>query len=121
MSDAWRYHVLASTADLARRWPAEARAAFVAEILRAPEAWRPTGDDDAERVAGARALARAWIERWRLERTAPGRVPIGPPPVRPPPTGEPESLGPLDDATADELAILWRFLGRELALRALRR
>jgi hypothetical protein len=115
----WRYHVLASCLAITGAWPPAARGAFHDHVMAAPTSWRPDGDDDAERAAGARALARAWFAAWKLGeqiRTA-TPVPRGPAPVADLAAIAP-SLPPLSAAELDELAALWRLLGRDLALAA---
>jgi hypothetical protein len=91
--------------------------------LSAPPRWRPAGDDAAERAAGARALARAWLPVWRVleaARQSPA-VARAPAPVRKVATstvaGVPEGLSP---AEQEELARLWLRLGRDLALAVFR-
>lgn len=123
MSDAWRYHLLASARPVTASWPPEARAEFHDQVMAAPESWRPDGDNAAELAAGARALARAWFPAWRVAASTRASAPPrpGPPPLRPVPTTPPVAdLPPLSPADADELARLWMLLGRELALRAWR-
>jgi hypothetical protein len=126
VTDAWRYHLIADAEVATARWPAEARTAFHEQVMSAPPSWRPDGDDAAERAAGARALARAWLPVWRVleaARQAPA-VARAPAPIRKVPSspaaapGVPAGLTP---AEQEELARLWLRLGRDLALAVFRR